>query len=138
VGTAHPWADIAGVATHSASSHTRATATTIAQREPRNDVARVLAAVAAGESFVSTRHGRPGAGLRPIVAGRRAVVPISELAALFREGPAVDAAAFSAEVDQPLDSRLPVASTSDDPMSRLACWTSRRFWAGTGRTGGST
>lgn len=88
---------------------------TIPQRELRNDNARVLAAVAAGESFVITRHGRPIAELRPIVEGRRTFVPAAELAALFREGPAVDAAAFRADVDRFLDDRLHVPSEGDDP-----------------------
>lgn len=89
-------------------------ATTIPQRELRNDNARVLAAVAAGESFVITRHGRPVAELRPITEGRRALVPTADLADLFREGPAVDATAFRADVDRLLDSRLHIDGEDDD------------------------
>jgi prevent-host-death family protein len=89
--------------------------TTIAQRELRNDNARVIAAVAAGETFVITRHGRPVAELRPIVEGRRTLVPTAELAAMFGQGPAVDAAAFRADADRLLDNRLLVARDGEDP-----------------------
>ena len=88
--------------------------TTIPQRELRNDNARVLAAVAAGESFVITQHGRPIAELRPITDQRRTFVRTAELAALFREGPAVDAAAFRDDVDRLLDGRLDAVTQSDD------------------------
>ena len=41
------------------------------ERELRNDNARVIEAVAAGESFVATRNGVPVAELRPIRQTRR-------------------------------------------------------------------
>lgn len=75
----------------------------------------MLAAVAAGQSFVITRRGRPIAELRPIVEGRRALVPACELTAPFREGQAIDAAAFRADVDRLLDSGLHVPSEGADP-----------------------
>ena len=43
---------------------------TIPQRELRNDNAKVIDAVTAGETFVVTRNGEPVAELRP-VRGRR-------------------------------------------------------------------
>ncbi|MCB0903553.1 MAG: type II toxin-antitoxin system prevent-host-death family antitoxin, partial [Actinobacteria bacterium] len=44
---------------------------TIPQRELRNDNAKVIDAVTAGETFVVTRNGEPVAELRPVRAGRR-------------------------------------------------------------------
>ena len=89
-------------------------AATIPQRELRNNNVRVLAAVAAGESFVITQHGRPIAELRPITEQRRTFVRTAERAELFREGPAVDAAALRDDVDRLLDCRLDAATQSDD------------------------
>ena len=43
---------------------------TIGQRELRNDNAKVIDAVAAGETFVVTRNGTPVAELRPVNARR--------------------------------------------------------------------
>jgi len=40
-------------------------ARTIAQRELRNENAKVIEAVTAGETFIVTRHGEPVAELRP-------------------------------------------------------------------------
>lgn len=80
--------------------------TVIPQRELRNDNARVLDAVARGESFVITRNGRPVAELRPVADQRRTFVPTSELSALFVASSPVDAAAFRADVDGALDGRL--------------------------------
>ena len=57
-------------------------AKTIAQRELRNDNAKVIEAVTAGETFVVTRNGEPVAELRPIKAGRRTFISRDEVAAL--------------------------------------------------------
>lgn len=53
-------------------------ATTIPQRELRNDVSAVLRRVEAGEEFVVTVSGRPVAELRPVVRRRR-FVPTAEI-----------------------------------------------------------
>ena len=87
----------------------------IPQRELRNDNARVLDAVARGESFVITRRGRPVAELRPVADQRRTFVPTGELGALFSAGSPVDAAAFRADVDGVLDGRLFPDDAEADP-----------------------
>jgi prevent-host-death family protein len=62
-------------------------ATTIPQRELRNDIGAVLRRVEAGEEFVVTVSGRPVAELRPVVRRRR-FVPTEELfAALLPPAP---------------------------------------------------
>lgn len=83
-------------------------ARTIPQRELRNANAKVIAAVAAGESFVVTRNGVPVAELRPVEQGRRrSFVPKAELAALAAAGPHVDLARFRADLDGAVDQSLP-------------------------------
>lgn len=81
-------------------------ARTIAQRELRNDNAKVIAAVAAGESFIVTRNGVPVAELRPIVPTRRIVVSKSELVPLAAAGPHVDAKRLRADLDSAIDPRI--------------------------------
>ena len=80
--------------------------TTIAQRELRNDNARVIDRVVAGESFVVTRNGVPVAELRPFAAPARTVVPAAALAAIVRSGPPVDARRFRADLDALIDQGL--------------------------------
>ncbi len=79
---------------------------TIAQRELRNDNARVIEAVAAGETFVVTRNGIPIAELRPIRTIRRSAVPKPELMALASSGPHVDLRQFRADLDRLVDQGL--------------------------------
>jgi prevent-host-death family protein len=81
-------------------------ARTIAQRELRNDNAKVIAAVAAGETFVVTRNGVPVAELRPIAPRRRTVVSRSELVELAAAGPHVDAQRLRADLDSVIDPRI--------------------------------
>ncbi len=81
-------------------------AKTIAQRELRNDNARVIEAVAAGESFVVTRNGVPVAELRPIVQTRRTFVPVAELRLLAATGPQINRERFRADLDQVVDQGL--------------------------------
>ena len=81
-------------------------ATVIAQRELRNQNTSIMAAVAAGKSFVVTRHGTPVAELRPIVPGRRRFVGKAELVALGVGSPHIDAAAFRADLDRLVDQSL--------------------------------
>lgn len=84
----------------------RRLARTIPQRELRNANARVIAAVAAGESFVVTRNGVPVAELRPIERTRRSFVPKTELAVLAAAGPHLDLAQFRADLDGAIDQHL--------------------------------
>ncbi len=65
--------------------------------ELRNDDAKVVDAVAAGETFVATRDGVPMAELRPIERPRRKFVAREELVALGAAGPHVDLADFRAD-----------------------------------------
>ncbi|HEY1733316.1 MAG TPA: type II toxin-antitoxin system Phd/YefM family antitoxin [Acidimicrobiales bacterium] len=78
----------------------------IAQRELRNDNAKVIDAVAAGEHFVVTRNGVPVADLRPVRQTRRTFVPTIELAALFAAGPRLDRERFMADLDRVVDQDL--------------------------------
>lgn len=79
---------------------------TIPQRELRNDNARVIEAVASGESFVVTRNGIPVAELRPIRTARPRFVPKAELVALATAGPHVDLDQFRADLDRSIDQGL--------------------------------
>jgi prevent-host-death family protein len=81
-------------------------AKTIAQRILRNDNAKVIEAVAAGESFVVTRNGVPVAELRPIQQARRTFVPTSELLGLTANAPHIDRAQFRADLDRLVDQTL--------------------------------
>lgn len=78
----------------------------IAQRELRNQNAKVIDAVAAGESFIVTRHGEPVAELRPIRTGRRSFVPRDEVAALAAAGVRIDRHQFRKDLDRAIDQRL--------------------------------
>jgi prevent-host-death family protein len=75
----------------------------IPQRELRNDNARVIEAVAGGESFVVTRNGVPVAELGPVRTQRRGFVPRSELETLAKAGPHIDRAQFQADLDFAID-----------------------------------
>ena len=75
----------------------------IAQRELRNENARVIDEVVAGESFVVTRNGIPVAELRPLFTPRRTVVPKSAIADFAETGPSIDAKRFRADFDNFVD-----------------------------------
>jgi prevent-host-death family protein len=81
-------------------------ARTIAQRELRNENAKVIAAVTAGETFVVTRNGEPVAELRPLRSGRRTFISRDEVAALAIAGVRIDRARFRADLDDVIDQRL--------------------------------
>ncbi|CAN5254871.1 hypothetical protein BH09ACT8_BH09ACT8_47910 [soil metagenome] len=83
-------------------------AKTIAQRELRNDNAKVIDAVVAGETFVVTRSGEPVAELRPIPApvGRRTYVPRGDISALAGARVRIDHQQFRADVDSDIDQGL--------------------------------
>lgn len=76
---------------------------TIAQRELRNDNAKIIEAVAAGESFVVTRNGVPVAELTPVQGSRRRLVPRAEVVALATAGPRIDGRQFRADLDRVID-----------------------------------
>jgi prevent-host-death family protein len=78
----------------------------IAQRELRNDNARVIDAVAAGETFVVTRNGVPVAELRPIAPPRRRFVGRADLVALGAAGPHIDLGQFRTDLDGVVSQRL--------------------------------
>lgn len=79
---------------------------TIAQRELRNDNAKVIDAVAAGETFVVTRNGEPVAELRPLRPGRRTFVRREEIAAMAVSGVRIDRHRFRADLDRAIDQQL--------------------------------
>jgi prevent-host-death family protein len=79
---------------------------TIAQRELRNDNARVIDAVASGETFVVTRNGVPVAELRPIQRARRSFVPKADLIALAAAGPHVDFRQLRTDLDRIVEQSL--------------------------------
>ncbi len=79
---------------------------TIAQRELRNDNARVIDAVAAGETFVVTRNGEPVAELRPIHSGRRVFISRDEIAALGMGGVRIDRHQFRTDADRFIDPEI--------------------------------
>jgi prevent-host-death family protein len=78
----------------------------IAQRQLRNENAKVIDAVAAGETFVVTRNGEPVAELRPLRAGRRTFISREEVAALAPAGARIDHRQFRADLDRLIDQRL--------------------------------
>ena len=74
-------------------------AKTIAQRELRNENARVMDAVAAGEPFVVTRNGEPVAELRPLRAGRRTFISRAEVAEMAAANVRIDRDQFRTDLD---------------------------------------
>jgi prevent-host-death family protein len=76
---------------------------TIAQRELRNENARVIEAVTAGETFVVTRNGEPVAELRPLRASRRTFISRDEVALLATARVRIDRDQFRADLDQAID-----------------------------------
>ncbi len=78
----------------------------IAQRELRNENAKVIEAVTAGETFVVTRNGEPVAELRPLRSGRRTFISRDEVAALATVGVRIDRERFRADLDDVIDQGL--------------------------------
>ena len=78
----------------------------IPQRELRNENAKVIDAVAAGETFVVTRNGEPVAELRPVQPRRRSFISRAEVAALAPSGVRIDPAQFRADLDESIDQAL--------------------------------
>lgn len=71
----------------------------IAQRELRNDNAKVIDEVVAGESFIVTRNGIPVAELLPFSSRRRTVVPKSAIGGFVETGPRIEAKRFRDDLD---------------------------------------
>ncbi|MEO6881779.1 MAG: type II toxin-antitoxin system prevent-host-death family antitoxin [Mycobacteriaceae bacterium] len=76
---------------------------TIAQRELRNDNAKVIEAVSAGESFVVTRNGQPVAELRPYRSARCTFVEREDVLALATAGVRIDRDRFRADLDRMIE-----------------------------------
>jgi prevent-host-death family protein len=81
-------------------------ARTIPQRELRNDNAKVIDAVVAGQTFVVTRNGEPVAELRPIRAVRRTLITRDEVATLASAAVRIDHRQFRADLDRLIDQGL--------------------------------
>jgi prevent-host-death family protein len=81
-------------------------ARSIAQRELRNENAKVIDAVAAGETFVVTRNGEPVAELRPVRAGRRTFISRDEVSRLATAAVRIDRDQFRADLDRSVDQGL--------------------------------
>lgn len=79
---------------------------TIAQRELRNDNAKIIDAVTAGETFVVTRNGEPVAELLPIRSGRRTFISRQEVEALAKAGVRIDPNRFRKDLDRVIDQGL--------------------------------
>ena len=79
---------------------------TIAQRELRNDNAKVIDAVAGGATFIVTRNGEPVAELRPIHAKRATFISRDEIAALALAGARIDRRQFRTDLDRLIDQGL--------------------------------
>lgn len=78
----------------------------IPQRELRNDNAKVIEAVAAGETFVVTRNGEPIAEIRPITTRRPTFIPRAAVAALATNAVRIDHVRFKADLDRSIDQGL--------------------------------
>ena len=79
---------------------------TIAQRELRNDNAKVIEAVTAGETFLVTRNGEPVAELRPVRAGRRTFISREDVTSKRGEPVRIDHVRFRADLDDAVDQDL--------------------------------
>jgi prevent-host-death family protein len=94
------------VAACSLLSYARAVTNTIAQRDLRNDNAKVIAAVMAGETFIVTRNGEPVAELRPIRPHRRTFVTREEITEMAATGVRIDHHQFREDLDRAFDQRI--------------------------------
>ena len=79
---------------------------TIAQRELRNDNAKVIDAVVAGETFVVTRNGEPVAELRPVRGGRRTFIAREQVAGPGGSAVRIDRHRFRDDTDGVVDQGL--------------------------------
>jgi prevent-host-death family protein len=72
----------------------------IAQRDLRNDNAKLMNEVVAGESFVVTRNGVPVAELLPLRAHRQTVVSKAAVLQAIANGTHINAAQFRKDLDE--------------------------------------
>lgn len=98
--------DPKSVAYRSIIRYTSAMTRTIPQRELRNDNAKVIEAVAAGETFVVTRNGEPIAEIRPVSARRPTFISRADVAALSINPVRIDHVRFKADLDRSIDQSL--------------------------------
>ena len=78
----------------------------IPQRELRNNNAKLIDAVIAGETFIVTRNGQEVAELAPRRRLRRAFVPRSEIAEMATPTRHLDSRGFRGDLDRILDQTL--------------------------------
>lgn len=78
----------------------------IAQRDLRNENAKVIDAVTAGETFVVTRNGEPVAELRPIRSARRTFITRDDVARLGGAAVRIDHRRFREDLDRAIDQGL--------------------------------
>lgn len=78
---------------------------TIPQRDLRNDNAKIIDAVTAGETFIVTRNGEPVAELRPVRPSRRTFIGSDEIANPTG-GVRIDHHQFRADLDHAIDQSL--------------------------------
>jgi prevent-host-death family protein len=76
---------------------------TIAQRDLRNDNAKVIEAVTAGETFIITRNGEPVAELRPIRPQRRTFGSRDVIEEMAATGVRSDHRRFREDLDRAFD-----------------------------------
>lgn len=81
-------------------------AKTIAQRELRNENAKLMDAVSAGETFIVTRNGEPVAELRPLQQTRRTFISRDDLARISGARVRIDPDQFRRDLDSAIDQRL--------------------------------
>jgi prevent-host-death family protein len=75
----------------------------IPQRELRNDNAKVIDAVASGQTFVVTRNGEPVAELRPVQAARRTFLTRGQLLRMANADIRIDRQQFRDDLDHAID-----------------------------------
>lgn len=75
----------------------------IPQRELRNENAKLMDAVSAGETFVVTRNGEPVAELRPVQRARKTFMTRDDLARISGAGIRIDPDQFRRDLDDAID-----------------------------------
>ena len=81
-------------------------AKSIPQRELRNENAKVMDAVAGGETFIVTRNGEPVAEIRPIQSVRKTFIRRQDLSRNAGVQVRIDPAQFRRDLDNAVDQSL--------------------------------
>jgi antitoxin (DNA-binding transcriptional repressor) of toxin-antitoxin stability system len=81
-------------------------ATVIAQRELRNDNARIMQRVTEGEEFIVTRNGEQIAEIHGVRAPRRSTITKAELMEFVGVGPKLDLGTLRADNDALIDQSI--------------------------------